>query len=368
MNRKQTTILAAVATTALATMLIMSGVANPAYSSTPSSGGSSSVTASAENKDPNTAAKIMVEIDSPYGNEVINSFKLFQTDNLMAKSGYHTLRLQGPITEGKSTLLHWIANDLGGLPDGLFTALPITTGGGKPAVMTKPKEGAKIDVVPLTGKVKLQLLEGTQDMYATKKLREIEFSGCHVAGYNLGSNFDDEKVYYKDGNYMFEEIVFACTDLKELSSSAMNSRSISVERPFNASTRGPIADENGQLIITSREYRQPIIMESMAVEQPKQVKKEITTRIELDKERYNTDEPATFTVTFTDAEGRNIDPDTVKAIYDGKIVQLEKQDTGIYTYTTFGLTKAHHQIIVSMEKSGYGSDLTYLPLPINRIG
>ena len=99
----------------------------------------------------------------------------------------------------------------------------------------------------------------------------------------------------------------------------------------------------------------------------KQVKQEIVTRTELAKSSYKIGDIATFTVAFTDLEGRNIDPDTIKAYYDGKMIQLERQNIGVYTYSTSGLTKAHHQLIVSAEKSSFATDTTYLTIPIHNI-
>jgi len=42
-------------------------------------------------------------------------------------------------------------------------------------------------------------------------------------------------------------------------------------------------------------------------------------------------------------------------------------DTGVYAYTTPGLTKAHHQLIVSAGKTDFATDTTYLSIPIHHI-
>ena len=172
MNKKQTTMLASIAAVSLiATVLSLSGVLNIALAA-PNE---------ADRNNIDTATKIIVEIDSPYGHEVITSFKAFQTGNLMQKSEYYTLRLQGPIMNDKRTLIHWIANDLGKLPDGL-AADGVAIKAGEVVRISKPKEGATIEMVPMTGKVTLQLMEGITDMFAQEHeiLRQLEFSGCYV--------------------------------------------------------------------------------------------------------------------------------------------------------------------------------------------
>jgi len=371
MNKKQTTMLASIAAvTLVGTMLLLSGIFGKAIAFNPTGAPDYTLTPSVPNQVfEGTVTKLFVEIDSPFGFEQISSFKLFQTDNLMKQSGYYTLRLFGPIMNDKRTLLHWIANDMGKLPDGLYIQMPITTGGGKPAIMTKPKEGVKIDTIPLTGKVTLYLLEGYQDMHSNPvhAVRQFEFLGCHVAGYNLGTNYDDEKSYFRDGIQHFEEVDFACTKIKDLKSQNTNSRGIVVDRAINNDNR-EVINEKGELVITSREYRQPIVIENFVQEgQKKPIRQEIVTSIVSDKTNYKIGDTATFSLTFTDLEGTTIDPDTIKAYYDGKIVQLERLDIGVYTYTTLGLTKAHHQLIVSAEKTDYATDTKYLTIPIHRI-
>jgi len=370
MNKKQVTMLTSiVAVTLVGAMLLLSGIFGKAIAFNPTGAPDYTVAPQGTTGDLNgQVTKIIVEIDSPFGNEIITSFKLFQTDNLMKQGGYYTLRLLGPIMNDKRTLLNWIANDLGKLPDGLYTELPITTGGGKPAKMTKPKESATITTIPLTGTVKLQLLENRQDIYDVEgATRQFEFSGCHVAGYNLGTNYDDEKALFRDGLLHFEEVVFACTKIKDLQGRNMDNRGVIVETGINDDNR-EIMNEKGELIITSREYRQPIVMENFVREETKKSpRQEIVTTVASDKTNYKIDDAATFTVTFTDLEGSTIDPDAIKAYYDGKIVQLEMLDTGVYTYTTPGLTKAHHQLIVSAEKADFATDTTYLSIPVHRI-
>jgi hypothetical protein len=372
MNKRQTMIASIAAVTVVGAMLLLSGLFGKAIALNPNGNPDYTVTPQGLLGDLNgQVTKIVVEIDSPFGFERITSFKVFQTDNMIRKDGYYTLRLMGPIMNDKITLLHWISRDIGKLPDGMYTQLPITTGGGKPAIMTKPKEGATINVLPMAGKVTLFLLESYQDVYSpvNQGVRKFEFSGCHVAGYNLGAMYDDEKSFFRDGLQYFEEVVFACSGIRDLKSQSSNSvRGFMVERAINNDDR-QITNEKGELIITSREYRQPIVLESkqQVEKELKSTKQEIIARTELDKTYYKIGDAATFTVTFTDIEGNAIDPDTIKAVYDGRTIQLEKHDAGIYTFTTPPLLKAHHQLIVSVEKNGFPTDTSYMSIPIHRI-
>jgi len=374
MNKKRTTMIASIAAvTMVGAMLMISGIFGKAIALNPT--GAPDYTTAPQGTTGDLAGqvtKIIVEIDSPYGHEKISSFKLFQTDNLMKKTGYQTVRLIGPIMNDKRTLLNWVANDIGKLPDGLSTGLPITTGGGKPAIMSKAAAGATIDVIPMSGRVTLQLLENRVDMYMNPHeiSRQFEFSGCHVAGYNLGTNYDDEKQFFRDGLQHFEEVVFACTAIRDLKSESMNNRGIIVDRAINNDDR-KIMNEKGELIIESREYRQPIVMDRLAQDESmgsvNSLRQEIVTTVVADKVNYEVDDAAIFTVTFADLEGNSIDPDTIKAYYDGKLVQLEQQNIGIYTYITPGLAKMHHQLIVSAEKEDFATDTVYLSIPIHRV-
>jgi hypothetical protein len=362
MNKRQTMILASVAAAILVGAMVTAGNVFNMAQAVPNTTSPFSVDRGVTSQ-VGAVQKLVVVIDSPFGQETISSFKVFQTDNLMKQSGFYTLRLMGPIMRDKVTLINWVTNDLGKLPDGLTATYPITTGGGKPAVMTKAVTGATITTVPTKGKVTLQLLDGSQDLYSTNWVRQLEFTGCHVAGYLAGSNFDDEKTYFRDGLQHFEEVAFACTGVNQINTTADGNRGIMVETAINDDGR-EVMNEKGELIITSREYRQPIVVEDMQ----KSVKLEIVTSIETNKLSYETGETAVFTVTFTDLEGNPIDPDAIKAYYDGKIVALEQEDIGIYTYTTPELTKDNHQLVVSADKRDFAADTTYLSIPIHRIG
>ncbi|MFQ5969797.1 MAG: hypothetical protein ACE5J2_04815 [Nitrososphaerales archaeon] len=362
MNKKQRTMLVSITiVTLVGAMLLLSGVLNMHIADAQSDGRYGG------NSPPGNAAKIIVEIESPFGFERITSFKTFNTDNLMKRTGYFTLKLQGPIMDDKRTLLHWIAQDIGKMPDGL-AADGIETHGGRAAKMTKPREGVTVDMIPMTGKVTLLILEYYQGMFEHHQLRKLEFSGCHVAGYHLGTLYDNDRPYLEETRIQhYEQVDFACTNVKDLKGMNMNSRQVMVERAMGNEDR-EIMNEKGELLITSREYRQPIVMNNFVKEESaKSLRQEVVTTILSDKVYYKTGDVATFTVTFTDLEGNGIDPDAMKAYYDGKMIQLERQNTGVYTYVTLGLTKAHHQLIINAEKVDFAADTTYLTIPMHRI-
>ncbi len=365
MNKKQITMLASINGAILVgTMILQSGILDVA-----------TATNDPFTRDPlfetldGEATKIIVEVDSPYGHDDITSFKVFQTDNLMAKQDYHILRLQGPVMKDKPAVLPWIADYLGKLPNGLATD-GVAVKAGEIAKFTKPKEGTKIEnTIASTGKVTLKLLQGNTDVQQTDKVRELDFSGCYIAGYDLGTRSDERRPFFNPGIQQIEQVTFACTEIKDLGTSG--DRGILFGR---AQMHPQIMNEKGELIIKSSEkYRQPtIVIEDrnqahVEAKSKEVVKQEIVTRTELDKTAYKIGDKATFTVTFTDLEGNNIDPDAIKAYYDSQVVKLQKQNVGVYTYTTSGLSKTNHQLIVSAEKKDWATDTTYLTIPVQRI-
>ncbi len=364
MNKKQTTILASIATvTIVSAVLFLHSLHTATASSDPAARDPLFTSLTGE------ALKIIVEVDSPYGHDDITSFKAFETDNLMAKQDYHILRLQGPIMKDKPAVLPWIADYLGKLPAGL-AADGVAVKVGEIAKLTKSKNGTKFDnTIASTGKVTLKLLQGDTDVQQTDKVRQLDFSGCYIAGYDLYTKTDERRPYANPGIEHVEQITFACTTIKDLGTSGdrgiLFGRSLAQPQQVN---------EKGELIIKSSEkYRFPIVIEDQSqlkleTKSKQVVKQEIVTRTELDKTSYKTGDTATFTVTFTDLEGNNIDPDTIRAYYDSQVVKLQKQDVGVYTFTTSGLTKTNHQLTVSAEKNGFATDTTYLTIPIQRIG
>lgn len=343
------------AVTLVGTMLLAASIAPPVLGVTQGTPGSFA----------KEGEHILVTINSPFGEEDLQTFKAIQISNMMGEHDYYTIRLDGPIMSDKVTLLHWIQNDKDRVTAGQ-TATKIDNYKPLDPVMTKPN-GEKMGV-PITGKVTVQITY-SQKIIHPDILRQYDFSSCHVAAYKVFTLFENEKKYTaKDNVQIGETVVFACKNLDSMTDfPAMKSRLAPEKGYFGNNNRKEIINENGELIITSREYRQPIIMEDHIQTETKQVEQEIVTKIALDRMRYETDDAAKFTVTFTDLEGNNVEPDTMRALYDGKLIQLEKQDLGVYTFKTPALTKAHHQLIVSAEKTGFGTDTAYLSIPVHRI-
>ena len=81
---------------------------------------------------------------------------------------------------------------------------------------------------------------------------------------------------------------------------------------------------------------------------------EITT--DGNRNRYSIGSTALFSVAFHDGMGNFVDPDVIKATYDGNFVSLKKVDVGRYTFETPKLVKfEQHQFGVFVEKFGYAS-------------
>lgn len=153
-NKKHTTIASIAAVAVIGASLLLSGVLNTAIAAE-----SSRISSLGSGISPGEATKLVVEIDSPYGHEKITSFKIFVTDNLAEKKGYQMLRLTGPIMDDKRALLHWISGSLNKMPAGL-AADGTAIGALKMPKMSKPKDGTSVDMIPMSGKVTLKVLEG----------------------------------------------------------------------------------------------------------------------------------------------------------------------------------------------------------------
>ncbi len=81
---------------------------------------------------------------------------------------------------------------------------------------------------------------------------------------------------------------------------------------------------------------------------------EMTT--DSNKNRYSIGSTAFFSVAFHDGMGNFIDPDFIRATYDGNFVSMKKEEVGRYTFTTQRLVKfEEHQFGVFAEKFGYSS-------------
>jgi len=73
----------------------------------------------------------------------------------------------------------------------------------------------------------------------------------------------------------------------------------------------------------------------------------------FDKQTYFNGEVATFTLKFSSPAGLPIDPESMRAIYDGVTVSLERKSEGVYIYKTPPLTPPTHTLQVIAEKHGY---------------
>ncbi len=312
----------------------------------------------------NQGNQIMVTVYSPFGVETISSFVIMRMSNVMG-SHLYSIELTGPIMQDKATLLNWIQNDMNRLKStDVPSTLIIATGKVSGTEMPQPKPGQE-PTSAVEGKVTVQITQGmTFQPTAANVMRQFDFAGCYIAGYNIVTMHDPDKTLAEQGNpQYFETVLFACSSLTDVHPPNING---AIE------TNPKIFNEKGELILKSSEkYRSPIVIEDQNRLQletkSKQVKPEIVTRTELDKASYKIGDKATFTVTFTDLQGNNIDPDKIKAYYDGQAVQLEKQNVGVYTFTTSGLAKTNHQLIVSAEKTGFPTETTYLSMPIQHI-
>ena len=81
---------------------------------------------------------------------------------------------------------------------------------------------------------------------------------------------------------------------------------------------------------------------------------EITT--DSNKNRYSVGSTAFFSVAFHNGMGNFIDPDFIRATYDGNFVSMKNEEVGRYTFTTQRLVKfEEHQFGVFAEKFGYSS-------------
>ena len=73
----------------------------------------------------------------------------------------------------------------------------------------------------------------------------------------------------------------------------------------------------------------------------------------FDKQTYFTGQIAIFTLKFSSPAGLPIDPESMRAIYDGVTVSLEKKSEGVYIYKTPPLVPTLHTLQVIAEKHGY---------------
>jgi len=73
----------------------------------------------------------------------------------------------------------------------------------------------------------------------------------------------------------------------------------------------------------------------------------------FDSQNYFAGQIAKFTLKFSSPSGRLIDPDSIRGLYDGKTVSLERDSEGVYVYKTPALTPPTHTLEVVVTKHGY---------------
>lgn len=73
----------------------------------------------------------------------------------------------------------------------------------------------------------------------------------------------------------------------------------------------------------------------------------------FDKRTYFSGDVATFTIKFSSPVGLSIAPESIRAIYDGRTVNLTRQSEGVYIYKTPALTPPTHTLQIIAEKHGY---------------
>jgi hypothetical protein len=83
---------------------------------------------------------------------------------------------------------------------------------------------------------------------------------------------------------------------------------------------------------------------------------ELTLTTDGNKNRYTLGQQAFVNVAFTDNLANFVDPDFLRATYDGKFVEMNKEDVGRYTFTTPPLVKfEQHQFGVFATMWGHQS-------------
>ncbi len=73
----------------------------------------------------------------------------------------------------------------------------------------------------------------------------------------------------------------------------------------------------------------------------------------FDSQAYFAGQVAKVTLKFSSPSGSPIDPDSMRGIYDGKTVSLDKESEGVYVYKTPALTPPTHTLQVIATKHGY---------------
>jgi|GEM_PF-2992575 len=83
---------------------------------------------------------------------------------------------------------------------------------------------------------------------------------------------------------------------------------------------------------------------------------ELVITTDGNKNRYMLGEKAFFSVALSDGSGNFVDPDFLRGTYDGKFMELTREDVGRYTFETTKLVKfEQHQFGIFAEKWGFKS-------------
>ena len=101
--------------------------------------------------------------------------------------------------------------------------------------------------------------------------------------------------------------------------------------------------------------------------------KDMITVAATDKKLYKEGEAALVFANFIEAEieGKNIeygnfiDPDSMRATYDGEPVELSKKKSGSYTFVTPPLTVGHHQLVINPAKEGYNNRVGFITVQVS---
>ncbi len=288
--------------------------------------------------------KIFVVLSTPFGEEAITSFNTMQTSNLMAKAGYYTIKLEGPVEPGMSHLMQWIKHDMNKLPSGLY--VDFVKPGGDEAKITNPKHYDTNQTAPIIGKVKLKIFDSSVDVQRESvpqnPLREFKFSDCRVAGYWIGTVGDKDVRSLFAGSRLYESVTFACKEVSNFDSESLHNQGITLGQqgvPHGAKT-------------TPAELPKPAELKQMVV------------LVKTDKSLYKAGEKATITVIFGDKDGIVFKPEYVKAFFDKNPIELQQKEDGIYVTTTPLLENPNHQFLIIAKNTGYEERSAFISITV----
>ena len=107
--------------------------------------------------------------------------------------------------------------------------------------------------------------------------------------------------------------------------------------------------------------------EKMAPSKSKRLSMTVTvntvhTTMNSDKTQYQEGDTVLIFLAFLDSNDEFIDPDTIRASWNNKAIELEKKKEGSYTFTIENLERQHQQIIVVPDKAGLNANTAFLTL------